>query len=68
MTHLESTLEELVLDLDEVALALLRLEGLVDDGEAHVVLDVLVPAVAVPEIHLFLTQFNFSEVKMKLNK
>ena len=39
--------EELVLDFEEVALAHVHLEGLVDDCEAGVILNVLPSAVAV---------------------
>ena len=39
--------EELVLDLEEIALAHVHLEGLIDDCEAGVILNVLPSAVAV---------------------
>ena len=47
VTNLESPGEELILDLQEVALGLLALEGFVDDREADIVLDILPSAVAV---------------------
>lgn len=46
-THLETPCQELILDLQEVAFAHVHFEGLVDDGEAQIVLDVLPAAVAV---------------------
>ncbi len=49
LKQLEAPRKELVLDLQEVALAHVHLEGLVDDGEARVVLDVLPAAVAVDD-------------------
>lgn len=45
-TYLVSTLQEFVLDLHKVAFALLRLERLVDDGKARVVLHLIVATVA----------------------
>ena len=47
LEKLEPSRQKLVLDLQEVALAHVHLEGLVDDGEARVVLHVLPAAVAV---------------------
>lgn len=46
MSHLKPPGQELVLDLKEVTLADIHLEGLVDDGESDVVLDVLPAAIA----------------------
>lgn len=46
-TNLEPPGQELVLDLQEVASVHLAFEGLVEDGELHVVLDVLPAGVAV---------------------
>ena len=46
-SHLEAPRQELVLDLQEVPPVDLPLEGLVEDGVAHVVLDVLPAGVAV---------------------
>jgi len=46
-SYLEAPRQELVLHLQEVALVGLRVEGLVDDGELRVVLDVLPPRVPV---------------------
>ena len=43
----EPSSQKLVLDLQEVALANVHLEGLVDDDEARIVLHVLPPAVSV---------------------
>lgn len=45
--YLEPARQELVLDLQEVSSAHLPFEGLVEDGEPHVVLHVLPPSVAV---------------------
>ena len=47
LQQLEAAGQEFVLDLDEVALAGVHLERLVDDVETEVVLDVLPSAVAV---------------------
>lgn len=47
--YLESPGQELVLNLQEVASVHLALEGLVEDGELDVVLDVLPAGVAVSE-------------------
>lgn len=49
LQEFESASQELVLDLQEVALAHVHLEGLVDDCEARVVLDVLPAAVTVDD-------------------
>ncbi len=49
-TDLEPAREELVLDLEEVALGLVVFERLVDDGEADVVLNVLPAPVPVTAI------------------
>ena len=46
-THLESPCQELVLDFEVVALAKVHLEGLVDDGIAQIILNVLPSTVAV---------------------
>ena len=46
LEQLEPAGQELVLDLQEVALAHVHLERLVDDGEARVILDVLPATVA----------------------
>lgn len=45
VSHLEAAGQELVLHLKEVALVGLRLEGLIDNGELGVVLNVLPPRV-----------------------
>lgn len=45
VSHLEAAGQELVLHLQEVALVGLRLEGLIDNGELGVVLNVLPPRV-----------------------
>ena len=41
--------QELVLDLQEVAAVHLALEGLVEDGESHVILDILPAGIAMSE-------------------
>lgn len=48
-THLESACQEFVLHLQVVAFVHLGFEGLVEDGVARVVLDVLPASVAVTE-------------------
>lgn len=45
--ELESTSQELVLDLQEVAFAHVHFEWLIDDGEAHIILNILPTAVTV---------------------
>ena len=45
--YLKPSCQELILHLQEVPLVGLRLEGLVDDGELRVILDVLPPCVTV---------------------
>ena len=47
LEQLETSSQELVLDLEEVSFAHVHLEGLVDDAEPSVILDVLPSAVAV---------------------
>lgn len=49
---LEAASQELVLHLQVVPLVYLRLEGLVENGVARIILDVLPASVAVPEVHL----------------
>lgn len=48
-TNLESSRQELVLDLQEIALALFTLERFIDDLEPMVVLDILPPTIAMTE-------------------
>lgn len=50
VSHLEAAGQELVLHLKEVALVGLRLEGLVDDSELGIVLDVLPPCIAMTDM------------------
>lgn len=50
MNNLESSGQELVLDFQEVAAVHLSFERLVEDGEPHVVLDVLPASVTVSEV------------------
>lgn len=52
MTCLEAPSQELVLHLQVVALVYLRLEGLIEDGVARVILNVLPASVAVAEVDL----------------
>lgn len=47
LKELEATGQELVLDLQEVAFAHVHFEGLVDDGKAVVILDVLPAPISV---------------------
>ena len=47
LQKLEPPSKKLVLDLQEVALAHVHLEGLIDDREPRIVLDILPAAVAV---------------------
>lgn len=50
VSYLEAAGQELVLHLQEVALVGLRLEGLVDDSELGIVLDVLPPCIAMTDM------------------
>ncbi|QQP48587.1 ChromodomainhelicaseDNAbinding protein Mi2 -like protein [Caligus rogercresseyi] len=47
LKKLESSCQELIFDLQEVALANVHFEGLIDNAEAVVILDVLPAAVAI---------------------
>ena len=47
--QLEPAGQELVLDLQEVALAHVHLKGLIDDGETVIVLDILPTTIAVSD-------------------
>jgi len=59
--HLKSPGKELVLDLEEVALALLREEGFIDDLEPHIILHVL-PATVTMTTHSSRKLYGFSFV------
>lgn len=47
-TDLEASSQELILDFQEIALALFTLEWFIDDLESNIVLDILPTAIAMP--------------------